>query len=651
MVRLLGSIVLALGLFTAGPAPAQTRVAQADVERTVDGVLERLRAAGASSARRGAVSASASGDVTIEAIEAVSPGPRPLTLGIRRVRLEDFMITGPRWSARRIVADDVSVTGEGVVARIPTVALSDVEAPSLADAVDVLALLRAVLTTGTLDRLEIASGTFDGDRDGGRGSATLPSITGERLAGARLATLAIGPARLDVSPPGGGRVTVSVGEGRVTGTDFGVLFDVLDPPATADRTTRRTLYAAGSVAGIEAEARDPRSGTARLRLGAMTIEGVEARAPRTGLIAYLQAVAALPPPAVAAPDRIADVMRMGVDLGEAVLTRRTTIESGSIEADGTRIAIGRIEARETTGVSFAAIEMRAMTLNAASGLAVRLDRFALTGFDIAAFLTAAAADPAQTDPIAQYRDALPRLSGLEIEGLDSRGAPDETFSLDRLSFELGPWSAFVPERLAVRVERFVMPLAALESAMNRPRPSDLGYTELPIDAGAAWRYLPGERRASLEAARIGLRGMGSIALDAWVGAIDPRLPRLEGGDLDERLLGAVTAERVRLRIENAGLFERVLAWRERVERTPAAAQRQQMTMMARALIEASLPEPETRRAVADAVAAFIANPRSITFTFTPTRPPLTLADLRLALTVGVPAVILRAIRVEVRVND
>ena len=222
------------------------------------------------------------------------------------------------------------------------------------------------------------------------------------------------------------------------------------------------------------------------------------------------------------------------------------------------------------------------------------------------------------------------VKAFEMVGLDMKGAPDATFSLARFAFELGAWAGFVPTRLSVELDRLAVPLAIFEREMTGPKPSDIGYTEMPVSAGLVQTFDAAGRRLGLDRLRIALHGAFTFEASATLGALGPEISELREPDRLEQNAMRLTPERVRLRFVDDGFVGRLLAFRERTERVPPAQQLEEALAIARAAMVGTVRDPELRRRFDTALTRFLSNPRSLTVDIRP-RQPMTVAQIMSAL--------------------
>jgi hypothetical protein len=607
-------------------SPTAWALQLADVEAAVDQILTDARAAGAALARRGAITFVAPGDVTVANVEITTPGDNGLTLRVDTLRMAGFSHANERWQASALSAEGFSVTGRLGSARIPRVSLDTVSAPVVARADGPFSVLRALLTRSTMAQFNISPGDFRFEADGARLEGTLPAFSGSSLRDGVLQRLTHTPFAMSGTARTGETGRLSIGQGLIEGYNFPVLFDLLTPPENPDTTLVRQLYDSSSVESFEVLVGEGTPNSGRIVAGRFLIEDVQARTPRIGYLEYMQRYLSFQrrmseraDTALRSPEAIA-LNEAVLENAGSVLISRISYSGGRAEASNASMTLPRIEARRLSATGIGSFKMMGMSVTAPGNVSMRLDRLLVRDLDFSALLKAAVQDPTQGNPARQYRGAFPRLGALEVTNLNVTGAPQAAFSLQGLAFGLGRWIGYVPESLNFSVSDFVMPLAVLEAQMQRPRPSELGYRSLPISTQLQTRFSAPDARLNVQPARISIAGMGAITLEADLGRIGPEIYELHRPEALERSMMSVTAERIWLRLENTGLFERFLEWRQQTARVPASQQRTEMIAIVRSVLVGTIANAELRRTIDRSVEQFVNQPQSLTLELRPRRP-------------------------------
>jgi hypothetical protein len=262
--------------------------------------------------------------------------------------------------------------------------------------------------------------------------------------------------------------------------------------------------------------------------------------------------------------------------------------------------------------------LEALQVSAADGK-IGLGRFALTGLDMGP-LFAAMPDFLGASPAAMammdWRKAVPRLEGVTIRDVDI-DVPDKDGTagvngrvkakLGLFDVKLGNYVAAIPT--ALRKE-----LRSLKVAVpDNPKSKDLialGYRDLDLSGVVDGRWTEAERSFTLSEAGAAGVGMGAVRLGARLGNV-PR--EIFSGDMAQMQVAALglTAQSASVRIENGGLFDRLLAAEARKRNTSPEAIRAEIAMASEMLLTGMLGPSPTTEQIVQAVKSFVAKPGSL----------------------------------------
>ena len=149
-----------------------------------------------------------------------------------------------------------------------------------------------------------------------------------------------------------------------------------------------------------------------------------------------------------------------------------------------------------------------------------------------------------------------------------------------------------------------------------------------IEASVQWSnvYDPAKQTFVLSDFTINAINIGSVTLRGEAGGIDRTAV---GGDKEAKLKALQNADlhNVELRVVNAGAFERAMAFTALSQgRTPDAVKAQWTAIVGQGPL--MLPGAPAVAQISDALAKFIANPKSVTIGAKPKAPPLKFGDLQ-----------------------
>jgi hypothetical protein len=207
------------------------------------------------------------------------------------------------------------------------------------------------------------------------------------------------------------------------------------------------------------------------------------------------------------------------------------------------------------------------------------------------------------------------LKGLELDVPKEGGR----IALANARFGMGRWIGVFPESISIGFDGLVIPAAAMKDT-SPPSPSDLGYEQLNMAGGLDIKY--DSDRSAYVVGPVFLSGqdMGTFTFNAQIGGISKVLMSvasvagavMSGGG---QYLSAVTFDGAMVEVSNAEIIRRVLDWQAKAEGRSVKDLRESMKADLGTAIEAvtlGVPLPETdKKAIADAVAAFLDNPNSL----------------------------------------
>jgi hypothetical protein len=253
----------------------------------------------------------------------------------------------------------------------------------------------------------------------------------------------------------------------------------------------------------------------------------------------------------------------------------------------------------------------------------RIALVAFTGFSLAATADGArtlAAKPGDQIGPHDLRALIPTVGTVRIADLDVEAAPSVEgaapgpdrvrFGVRSIALTAGKPVNGVPTEISTTVENVTVPLPAGSQDATLQRLAGMGYRTLDLSFASAanWTELSNElqiRELSLRGAEMGgvtLRGtVGDVTKDAFT------------SDSAVAWLG-VTARSLELTVEDKGLAERLLAQEARRQKTSPEDLRRAYGAAAAIGVPALLGNSSQAKAVAQAVARFLAKPGRLVIT-------------------------------------
>jgi hypothetical protein len=642
--------VVVVGGLASFQAVAQ-RVATGAVEAWVDGLLAEARAAGATSASRGAVTVDTAtwafrvADLSFGVTLPTGPG----TVTIAAVEGAGVS-AGERLRADRLAVSGVVFSSGPLGGGVESLAVEGLDMPPLAPG--------ALLGRG--------SGVSFGEALAGMTFQRLaaPSMTVRRAAGQNepfelvwrglvIDGMSRGVARRVASEATSfttqereiGRLTASFGETSAENVDFGLHAELFAPRAGGAREPR-LAYTRAVLSGGEMSTDQGFTAT----LGRIEVLNARLRPPRTGYLELFRRMQdAEGRGQGGSPDNMREFAEAMSDWLDVSLIEQVRMARTSFNWTGGSFVYEGLEARDLASTRYGRIaaDGLALTTGDASFEATSL---AISDVDYDAMFRALFAEMAAgrstPDPTA-FEGRLPRIGGIEIRdaSLDSEG--NDTISLESAAFAMGRWRGFVPDMLRLSVQELSVPSSLLEG-VAAPRPQDLNYESLDFGADIQFTLDERARTARLSPGRVAITDLGALSIEATLGDVDSGRLGLAGFAEPAALMQQTTFRELRLRVENAGFIDRYTEWAAPREGRPASALRAEALAMLAPIIEMIVTDPAAKEQARAAVQAFARDPRSLTVVITP-RGRISLADIAAATQGGGPPLALLP-RLDLRVS-
>jgi hypothetical protein len=265
---------------------------------------------------------------------------------------------------------------------------------------------------------------------------------------------------------------------------------------------------------------------------------------------------------------------------------------------------------------FGEFGIEGLEVNAAGGH-VKLGRGALLGMDVKPFLSALSAS-AKSGELSNdamksldWRQIMPRLDAIVVNNLDvdmPQGPSAQSFTLADYEIKLGNYVGAIPTSLHSRLDDLAADTSFLKAQGSELQ--QLGYKIL--DLSTATDVVWNENSKSISVNEISAKGanMGSVLLKATLGNV-PR--ELFAGSLAQMQVAGlgVTLGEASLRVENTGLLDKIVARMAAIQKTTPDKLRAQWGTQAALGIPQMLGGSDSAKALGNAVASFIAKPKSL----------------------------------------
>lgn len=215
-----------------------------------------------------------------------------------------------------------------------------------------------------------------------------------------------------------------------------------------------------------------------------------------------------------------------------------------------------------------------------------------------------------------WRQLIPSLNGYALSGIDIDVA-DRRRAGQRIKGRLGAFDISlaryvtgIPSDIGLRVKNLALEVP------NNPETQGLralGYDKIDVSFGLAAKW--DEPSQTIKVTDLSTDGasMGALAVTATFGNALKDLFSTNPSVMQGAALG-LTAKDISLKLDNAGLFERVIEQTAQKQHRSAAEVRRELAASAALMIPTFLGGGESAQAVSSAVAKFFARPKSLSLT-------------------------------------
>jgi hypothetical protein len=516
-------------------------------------------------------------------------------LGFMSYRIPRIEVVGTTLSAAELAAALAPAPGESAASRLGRLSAREARIPEL--------------------RIEQSWAGF-------RGVAVYRDIVARDIVNGRIGSLTSPGATLEASIEKAGAVKAASGRVVIDGLDLAHTVAVFGNTAEPQHAEMKTLY--GAFAMDDFTMTGPEG--ANVRLARMTGSGVKARPIAQAWNTYMAILSQQPDLEKLPPADRARLFNAMADLYEG-------IEAGSMEATGLEIrnpsakeqGVGRIARIAFAGETASRPgDMRAEGFDFVSGKGkARIATIALTGFsyrDSLQGLRNLGEKPLDKLDPADLRRLIPTLGTIRVSGVDfdvpnekakTPGAENIRFGIRDMEITADKPINGIPSNLRFAVDNFTFAIPADAKEDGLRELAAMGYRLLDVSFGTAASW--SEPGSEVVLREVSVRGadMGSAVLRGVIGNVGKDVFNVDPAVAMVALIGA-TARNVELRIENNGLFERLLGEQAKKQNKSADDLRREYGMAAAIVIPQLLGNSSAAKTLGQAVARFVAKPGRLT---------------------------------------
>ncbi|HEX2725840.1 MAG TPA: hypothetical protein VHN20_08485 [Beijerinckiaceae bacterium] len=454
---------------------------------------------------------------------------------------------------------------------------------------------------------------------GARGAVVYHDVVARDIVNGRIGSLTSARATLEFTAEHLGDLKATAGRTSLDGLDLPHAAAVFAPTAGAGRGEMKTMYGAFAMEGFAMSGPEG----VEVRIPRMSGSGVKARPIGQALNTYVTMLARQPdleklPPAERSKliDALAELYE-GFDLGAMEMANIEIRNPGAKPP-----AVGRIGRVAFSGAGTKPADLRAegIEIVAENGKA-RVATIAVTGFSYRptiAGLKSIGDKPVEKIDAADMRRLIPTLGTIRVSGLDldvpntkTPGAENIRLGLKDMEITADKPLNGIPtnSRIAFENLTFAIPADAQEDGLKELLAMGYRALDISLATAASWNEPGGE----IVMQEFSVRGsnMGSAALRAVVGNVGKDVFDVDPAVAMVALVGA-TARNLELRVENNGLFERLLAQQAKKQGKSADDLRREYGVAAAAVIPALLGNSSNAKSLGQALGRFIAKPGRLT---------------------------------------
>ena len=538
----------------------------------------------------------------------------------------EFSALSSAWAAEDVAFDNLSFNiGSGTVS-IPHVMVTgsslskgDLQGlfsnPWSLSTADTLAKFDAASVAVPELHVEIAGATGD-NAPPMKASVTYRDVHFVGIKGGKVAQIGSAGVTEEISSP----VPISISAGAFAATDYDLvgvvrfLFGTAAPDDAPKPVTGGATIDGFKVKGPEGV----EVSIGRMAAGAFKLRPLST--PAWGFVSSMMAMSAAHPDGQLPPEEAAKMLGFMADFYDAFAVDGMTVSDISFKVPDPSFQSASLKTVKLGPIAnsrFAEMGIEGLDVNAGGGHA-KLGRIAILGMDLKPFLSTLAqlakkgdlGGDAMND--VDWHTAIPRLDGFVLNGVDlliPEGTPPKALKLAGYELKLSNYVGGIPTSIRNEVNNFIADASIFED--NAEKLIELGYDSLDLSSTAdlAWN----EGAKSIRVNELSAKGvkMGSLSLKGAFGNVPRELFAGSTAQMQVAALG-VTLSEASLRLENGGLIDKLIEQTAKEQGTTSDALRAQMGSQAALGIPQLLGGSDKAKAFANAVASFIANPKTLT---------------------------------------
>jgi hypothetical protein len=451
-----------------------------------------------------------------------------------------------------------------------------------------------------------------------RGLVVYRDVVARDIVNGRVGSLTSPEGTLEAMVENLGNIKATSGRSALDGVDLAHAAAVFGQANDSQRSEMKPLYGAFA---MDAFTMTGPQGV-DVRIARMTGSGVKARPIAQAWNTYMTMLSREPDFEKLAPAERARFFGAAADLYEG-------IEVGSMDATGIEVrnpsskdqAVGRIARVAFAGETASQPgDMRAEGMEVLSNKGkARIATIALTGFsykETVQGLRSLGEKPLDKLDIGDLRRLIPTLGTLRVSGLDfdvpnekatTPGAENIRFGLKDMEITADKPLNGIPTNLRLALDNFTFAIPADAKEDGLRELAAMGYKALDMSFATAANWNEPGNEVLLREVSVRGTDMGSVVLRGVIGNVSKDVFNVDPAIAMVSLIGA-TARSVELRVENNGLFERLLAQQAKQQNKPADDLRREYGMAAAVAVPALLGNTPSAKSIGQAVARFVAKP-------------------------------------------
>jgi hypothetical protein len=468
-------------------APARAQVDEAQATAFIDAQLAALRAAGATSATRGAVTVdAATRSVTVADIALGYEGAAALTARIGRLDITGLDVAGGRARFTRATAEGLVVTTKTTETRTARLTAADVDMPAVAADAAPGTWLIGLLSTARAERIETADLRLSITIGSERLSYTQPTITATGFADGVARRLEASAAAFGLETGGFSPFAIESGRQLYENADVALYASLFGVAVRPPGATLTPLYTSGRIDGVKAQGPDGFS----LETGPVTSGAMRMRTPTVSLQQLMAASAKVDaagddvPPDV--NKEMAAALRDWIDIYRIDTMKMVDLKAKS---GGVDIRLADMTATNVTDVTFETMVASGLAF-AADVATGRIGTMEMRDLDFRAFMKATvdwmATGNTQDFDTELFKGNLPRLGLFELRDVTLDIPQLASGGFGKFSFAMGHWRGFSLDKFSVALNALDLPAEFAILALQEPDLTALGFERIKLDLASAF---------------------------------------------------------------------------------------------------------------------------------------------------------------------